>query len=544
MIVLLLLQLIPLVLAADANDWRGRSIYQVIIDRYALPGGADPTRCDPGKRTWCGGTWSTLRQNLDYIQDAGFTAVWISPVSQNYQGPTTPYGDAYHGYWVADATKLNDRFGTSDDLKSLSRELHNRGMYLMVDVVVNDVMATSTNPDLSTYMFKNESQFHPYCVMDWSSATSQERCWLGDTIVPLADINTEDPTVVSAFQDWIQSLVLEYSIDGLRIDAFLPTSPNPSFIDNRHVNMDFWPGFCAAAGVFCIGEVFTTDIDDVAAFQGPDALDSVLNYPMYGAIVNAFTIPGPQNITALTDMIAQSKQKYEDCGLLGNFIENQDNPRWHNISVDPQSLYRSNRHCSSFLSVHHSIPIVYYGQEQGFSGSGDPWNREPLWTSGYANTTAYQLMSTMNQFRNFLVNSTNWVNSSMQVLAATNDSIAILKGNVISVLTNIGSPPKDTGIPVYTPFPTDTPLINILTCIQWPVGSNGTIDVEYAKGGVPVVLIPMNDLQGSGLCGYNNTLMSGADYASGVQEPHRSSFGVLRLLLSLVSANLLCMYFW
>ncbi|KAF8136155.1 glycoside hydrolase superfamily [Boletus edulis] len=291
---------------------------------------------------------------------------------------------------------------------SLSRELHNRGMYLMVDVVVNDVMATSTNPDLSTYMFKNET-----------------------------------PTVVSAFQDWIQSLVLEHSIDGLRIDAA------------KHVNMDFWPGFCAAAGVFCIGEVFTTDIDDVAAFQGPDALDSVLNYPMYGAIVNAFTIPGPQNITALTDMIAQSKQKYEDCGLLGNFIENQDNPRWHNISVDPQSLY--NAMVFNFMSD--GIPIVYYGQEQGFSGSGDPWNREPLWTSGYANTTTYQLMSTMNQFRNFLVNSTNWVNSSMQVLAATNHSIAILKGNVISVLTNIGSPPKDTGIPVYTPFPTETPLI-------------------------------------------------------------------------------------
>lgn len=94
-------------------------------------------------------------------------------MSQNYKGPTTPYGDPYHGYWVADATLLNDRFGTSNDFKSLSRELHNRGMsviplcsatahhmlsprYLMVDVVVNDVMATSIQPDLSTYMFKNE----------------------------------------------------------------------------------------------------------------------------------------------------------------------------------------------------------------------------------------------------------------------------------------------------------------------------------------------------------------------------------------------------
>ena len=55
--------------------------------------------------------------------------VWISPVSQNYEGPRTPYGDPYHGYWIADATQLNSKFGTADDLKALSDELHRRGMY-------------------------------------------------------------------------------------------------------------------------------------------------------------------------------------------------------------------------------------------------------------------------------------------------------------------------------------------------------------------------------------------------------------------------------
>jgi len=97
--------------------------------------------------------------------------VWISPVSQNYQGPRTAYGDPYHGYWIADASQLNSRFGTADDLKALSAELHRRGMsvtnaydaslfspyffrYLMVDTVVNNVMATSVTPDYSTYMLK------------------------------------------------------------------------------------------------------------------------------------------------------------------------------------------------------------------------------------------------------------------------------------------------------------------------------------------------------------------------------------------------------
>ncbi|KAH7927724.1 glycoside hydrolase family 13 protein [Leucogyrophana mollusca] len=479
--------LFPLALAATANQWRGRSIYQVIVDRYALPVGADPNGCPPGSRTWCGGTWDTIRENLDYIQNAGFTALWISPVSQNYEGPSTPYGDAYHGYWIADASQLNHRFGTSDDLKALSDELHRRGMYLMVDVVVNDVMSTSTNPDLSTYMFKDKSQYHPYCTIDWSNTTSEERCWLGDTVIPLADINTEDPTVVSAFGNWIQSLVAEYNIDGLRIDAA------------KHVNIDFWPTFCGKAGVFCIGEVFGSDINEAAEYQGPNSLDSILHYPMYNALVEAFTIPGPQNMSAVSDMIAQSKTKFKDPGLLGNFIENQDIPRWRNLSVDPQSLY--NAMVFNFMSD--GIPIVYYGQEQGFNGNADPYNREALWTSGYANSTTYQLISTLNQFRNFLVNTTGWVNSEMQVLATTKYGISILKGNVVSIMTNIGSPPQNVSVPVYTPFESSTATTNILTCEQWAVGSNGTVDAQYSLGGVPVVLIPSALLEGSGLCGYN-----------------------------------------
>jgi len=58
-------------------------------------------------------------------------AVWISPVNQNYRGPSTAYGDPYHGYWISDVSQLNERFGTSDDLKALSAELHKRKMYIL-----------------------------------------------------------------------------------------------------------------------------------------------------------------------------------------------------------------------------------------------------------------------------------------------------------------------------------------------------------------------------------------------------------------------------
>ena len=131
---------------------------RVITDRFGLPPSLpQSTPCDVTQQTFCGGTWKGIISNLDYIQSMGFTAIWISPVHKNYDGARTAYGDPYHGYWVTDIGQLNDRFGTSQDLKQLSDEVHRRGMLFMVDVVVNHVASLTTSPtDFSQYYFKNQ----------------------------------------------------------------------------------------------------------------------------------------------------------------------------------------------------------------------------------------------------------------------------------------------------------------------------------------------------------------------------------------------------
>lgn len=184
----------------------------------------------------------------------------------------------------------------------------------------------------------SQEHYHKYCPVDYSNITSEQLCWLGDLKVPLPDVNTELPDVVSGYQAWIKELVQTYNIDGLRIDAAKYVTRTVIYNTHdmyrlsltRHVNVDFWPQFCGAAGVFCIGEVFDDDTKYVlvafapgerysskfirslvASFQGSQALDSVLHYPMYGALVDAFAIPGALNISALADMIVQSKQKFK-----------------------------------------------------------------------------------------------------------------------------------------------------------------------------------------------------------------------------------------
>ena len=73
--------------------------------------------------------------------------------------------------------------------------------------------------------------------------------------------------MISGYSTWIKSLVQTYNIDGLRIDAakfvFCRAAMLDCLIDAnyRHVDAAFWPQFCGAAGVFCMGEVFGDDIE-------------------------------------------------------------------------------------------------------------------------------------------------------------------------------------------------------------------------------------------------------------------------------------------
>jgi alpha-amylase len=70
------------------EDWKGRTIYQVLTDRFYpskdyKPTGTTPEEACENLREYCGGTYDGLTSKLDYIQDMGFDAIWITPVVQN-----------------------------------------------------------------------------------------------------------------------------------------------------------------------------------------------------------------------------------------------------------------------------------------------------------------------------------------------------------------------------------------------------------------------------------------------------------------------------
>ncbi|THU92282.1 glycoside hydrolase [Dendrothele bispora CBS 962.96] len=202
---------------------------------------------------------------LDYIQNMGFDAIWISPVVQNVEGDTG-VGKAYHGYWTSNINNINSHFGSSDDLKKLSSSLHDRGMYLMVDVVVNQ-----------------------YNHLPRSSI------W-----------TTENYTNVDIMNNWVKNLVDECSIDGLRIDTV------------KHVRKDFWPDFAESAGVHTVGEVLIDNTTYASPYT--QLLSSILDYPTYFAVFSAPAAPPPLATFPRTMINRGFRARRSDQALVKNAI--------------------------------------------------------------------------------------------------------------------------------------------------------------------------------------------------------------------------------
>jgi len=119
-------------------DWRDQVIYQVMVDRFD---NGDPNNdfnvelSAPAR--YHGGDWQGLRNRLDYLQELGITALWVSPVVRNVEQDA---GFAsYHGYWAQDLVRPNPHFGDLMTLRELVDDAHERGMLVILDVVTNHV---------------------------------------------------------------------------------------------------------------------------------------------------------------------------------------------------------------------------------------------------------------------------------------------------------------------------------------------------------------------------------------------------------------------
>lgn len=461
-LVLLLVLLLALVEGHTPEEWKSRVIYQVLTDRFNNPKGGS---CNVSK--YCGGTFRGIIDKLDYIQDLGFNAIWISPVVENTDG-------GYHGYWAKNLYNINSHFGTEDDLYDLVEECHSRGIWVMVDVVGNHMGSCVGKWNYSClYPFNKSEYFHNYdCeINNWNNQTEVENCRLSG----LPDLNQEVSFVANTLYDWVDDLVTEYDFDGVRIDT-LPEVPKW-----------FWQKFADSAGVYSLGECFNGNIDYVSSYQG--YVDGVFNYPLYYTLGDVF---GRQkSCWTLSDYILSMNEKFQDTTLLGTFVDNHDNPRWLNQFGNDHVRFKN---ALTFALTFQGIPVIYYGSEQGFNGGADPNNREALWLSNFSTSSdLYSHIKTLTRMR--VHNYKNWSTSKFQERYVLDDLYCFSRGNVFVTISNYGNNQGNKNWYISnTPYSSGTTVCNIF----WPsdcvtVMSNGQFQVSL-NNGESKVFVPKADI--------------------------------------------------
>ena len=380
------------------EEWKSRSIYQLLTDRYH-PGTETLPQCRDLLK-YCGGTFKGITSNLNHIISMGFNAIWISPVIKNTE-------DSYHGYHFVSLNEINSNFGTKEDLKKLVEEAHKLDIWVMVDVVGNHVGPIGLDFKLIT-PFNQKEHYHENCdITDWNNQWMVENCRLSE----LPDLNHENSFVNNTLIKWINSLVNEYEFDGIRIDT-IPEVPKW-----------FWKKFSESAGVYQLGEVFNSNPAYVANYQ--DVVDGLFNYPLYYSIQNSFC----DDMTNIEEYYYNARRAFKDLNVLGVFVENHDNPRF---------LYRCNKDKDKFKNaivfsiLWEGIPVFYYGGEYFYEGGDDPLNREILWDHMGNKSEMIDILSITNSLRkNYKI----W-ELDLKPILAEKKLYAFKRGNILVLVTN------------------------------------------------------------------------------------------------------------
>lgn len=163
------------------KNWKSRTIYKLLTDRFVKPGQEEKSSCDLSN--YCGGIFQGIKQHLDYISGMGFNAIWISPICKNKEG-------AYHGYHNIDIYQINPYFGSSDDLKDLIKTCHKKDIWVILDAVPNHMAPGVDFSEMNP--FNKDEYYHWNCeINDFNNQVEREGCRL----FGLPDLNQENDYV-------------------------------------------------------------------------------------------------------------------------------------------------------------------------------------------------------------------------------------------------------------------------------------------------------------------------------------------------------------
>lgn len=338
-------------------DWDEARIYFILTDRFF---DGDPTNnpspengYDPDHtEAFHGGDIQGIIDKLDYLEELGINTIWITPIVDNIDfnvgadHNTVPGLDpkqyAYHGYWAQDFTKMDPYLGDIDTMKRLIDEAHDRGIKIMVDVVLNHAG------------YGAEDNF-PGMIRE-TPGTSD----LDMELDGLPDFKTEDPEVRERLIEW-QTAWLEKlrtdrgdTIDFFRVDTV------------KHVDNTTWRAFKnklteISPSFKLIGEYWGASYQNDFGQLRSGQMDSLLDFDFKEQALRFLN----GDIEGVEAYLRERNAVIDNTAMLGQFLSSHDQDGFlTRVDGDIGKLLVA----ASLQITAKGQPVIYYGEELGRTG--------------------------------------------------------------------------------------------------------------------------------------------------------------------------------
>lgn len=354
------------------RSWEDDILYFAMTDRFVNGDKTNDQGTDvKNDQRFHGGDWQGIIDKLDDLDKLGVTALWISPVQENDRDFLGM--DGYHGYWPRDFYKPEPGFGDMQKLKELVDKSHEKGMKVVIDLVLNH---TGYNHPWAKDPAKADWFHDP----NLKFTQDMEK----GNLFGLPDLAQEKPMVGDYLIDMAKHWARETKCDGFRLDAIMhfPAEFQQRFADE--MKKEFGENF------FLLGEAYTGGPDRIRDFQEKGKMDSVYDFPFSEAVRNvaarnekmswfwpkrkrfkelmkqdfigeAYRIKnGKTSAVQLHNLFSQDGV-YKNPRLLTTLVENHDMPRFLE-AAGPNGKAKF-KQALAFEFGARGIPLLYYGAE-------------------------------------------------------------------------------------------------------------------------------------------------------------------------------------
>jgi glycosidase len=372
-------------------------LYMLMPDRFAQGHGHQPQvkgmrpykedRSQPSLRH--GGDLNGIREHLDYFNELGVTALWLTPVLEN-DSPDSDNGySTYHGYATTDYYRVDPRFGTNDDYRRLCDEAHQKGLKVVMDMIFNHsgfehpwthdmpsrdwlnlpqwlVESKGTSDARGTSFLQTSYKLTP--VKDpYASQVDLKETTEGWFVPTMPDLNQRNPHLMRYLIQnsiwWIETI----GIDGIRMDTY-PYAFAEGMAQWMKELDEEYPNFNT------VGETWVTEPAYTAAWQKDSRLSehnsylkTVMDFSFFDKLAqakNEETDAWWKGLNRLYNSFVYD-YLYEDPTHVMAFIDNHDTDRFLGNGHDSLAL----KQALALLLTVRRIPQIYYGTEIMMNGT-------------------------------------------------------------------------------------------------------------------------------------------------------------------------------